>query len=73
MHEQDLVTHASRLPEVVGDHDDLGSIRMHRCDDALDFLRGSGIEACRRLVEKQDFRLQRPHPCEREALLLAAG
>ena len=47
--------------------------RVDRRDDRLDLARRAGIEARRRLVEKQHVGLQRPRAREREALLLAAG
>src|SRR4029453_4930366 len=70
--EEDFVAETMRLAEVVRDHHDLGARRVHRGDDLLDLMRGTGIEARRPLVEKEDFGTQRPHPRQREALLFSA-
>ena len=45
---------------------------MQRDDDAFDFVRRARIEARRRLVQEKDLGAQRPHPRQREPLLLAA-
>ena len=43
-----------------------------REDDVLDLVGRARVEARGRLVEEKDLRAQRPHPRQREALLLAA-
>ena len=73
MQEQDLVAKPARLAEVVSDHDDLGTGRMQRGDDALDLLCRTRVEARGRFIEKQKLGAQRPHARQRKPLLFAAG
>src|ERR1043165_4474836 len=72
-HEGDLAGEPRRLAEIVRRHHDLDAGLGDGADDVLDRLGGGGIEACGRLVEKQDLRIACQRPRQRKALLLAAG
>ena len=73
MEKYHFVPEPPRLAHVVSDHDDLRSGRVHGTDNALDLVRCAGVEARRRLVEKQDLGVERPRAGECQSLLLAAG
>jgi hypothetical protein len=72
MQKQDLVGDAVRLTEVVRDHHDLRARLMQGEDDAFDFVRRTRIEARGGLVQEENLGGKRPHPRQREPLLLAA-
>jgi hypothetical protein len=71
--ENDVLGEAARLAEVVGGHQDACTAGGDFADDAFHLAAAARIEAGGRLVEDQQFRLQRPGARQRHALLLAAG
>jgi hypothetical protein len=71
--ENDFLGDAPGLAEIVGGHQNARAAGGDLADDAFHLAAAGRVEAGGRFVEDQQFGLQRPGACQRDALLFAAG
>src|SRR6056297_3848194 len=73
MQEHDVIGHAPRLPDVMGDEEDAHAPVPRLAHDPLDGEDRGRVQAGGWLVQEHDFGIGGERPCERQTLRLAAG